>query len=288
VTHRFGDAIVALSDGPQGVDVDFRTGAHERFDLVVAGEGLHSTTRAMVWGAEASFSRYLGYCFAICELPNTYGLRREAVIYNRPGRAAILYSTSEGPSLYALFAYRSPPPSPEEIEDPRRQRDSVARAFADDGWELPGMISALQGAEDFYFDATMQIRMPAWSAGRVAVLGDAAFGPSFFTGQGTSMALVGAYMLARALATHPDQAAAFQAYETATRPYIAANQALVRDGSTMVAPGSAFGLWARNSMIRLAPLFSRLGVIGPTRGAYEALVLPRVDGAPTASPTLGR
>jgi 2-polyprenyl-6-methoxyphenol hydroxylase-like FAD-dependent oxidoreductase len=281
VKHRFGDAIISLSDGPNGVDVGFRSGASERFDLVVSGEGLHSTTRALAFGPEASFSRYLGYCFAVCELPNKYGLRREAVIYNKPGKAAILYSTSDGPTLYGLFAHRRPPPSPEEIDNPKRQRDSVASAFADDGWQVPGMIAAMQDAEDFYFDATMQIHMPAWSAGRVAVLGDAAFGPSFFTGQGTSMALVGAYMMAGALATHGEPTAAFKAYEAATRPYVAANQGLVRDGSIMVAPGSSLALWARNRMIRLAPLLSRLGVLGPTRRAYEALVLPDFDQTPS-------
>jgi 2-polyprenyl-6-methoxyphenol hydroxylase-like FAD-dependent oxidoreductase len=282
VKHRFGDAITALSDGPNGVDVSFRSGATERFDLVVSGEGLHSTTRALVFGPEANFSRYLGYCFAICELPNKYGLRREAVIYNKPGKAAVLYSTNDGPTLYALFAHRRPPPAPEEIDDPQRQRTAIARAFADDGWEVPGMIAAMQDTEDFYFDATMQIHMPAWSAGRVAVLGDAAFGPSFFTGQGTSMALVGAYMMARALATDVDPTAAFKAYEAALRPYVAANQGLVKDGSTMLAPGSALALWARNSMIRLAPLLHRLGVLRQaTRKAYEALVLPDFDPTPS-------
>ena len=279
VKHRFGDAIASLSDGRNGVDVGFRSGASGRFDLVVSGEGLHSTTRALVFGPEANFSRYLGYCFAVCELPNKYGLRREAVIYNKPGKAAILYSTSDGPTLYGLFAHRCPPPSPEEIDNPQRQRDSIARAFADDGWQVPGMIAAMQDADDFYFDATMQIHMPAWSAGRVAVLGDAAFGPSFFTGQGTSMALVGAYMMAGALATNSEHTVAFKAYEAATRPYVAANQGLVKDGSSMVAPGSSLSLWARNNMIRLAPLLSRLGALGPTRGAYEALVLPDFDQA---------
>jgi 2-polyprenyl-6-methoxyphenol hydroxylase-like FAD-dependent oxidoreductase len=127
----------------------------------------------------------------------------------------------------------------------------------------------------------MQIHMPTWSAGRVAVLGDAAFGPSFFTGQGTSMALVGAYMMAGALATHAEPTLAFQAYDAATRPYVAANQRLVKNGSNMVAPGSSLALWARNSMIRLAPLLSRLGVLGPTRRAYEALVLPDFDPIPS-------
>jgi 2-polyprenyl-6-methoxyphenol hydroxylase-like FAD-dependent oxidoreductase len=281
VKHRFGDAISSLNDGPNGVDVGFKSGASEQFDLVVSGEGLHSTTRTLAFGPEANFSRYLGYCFAICELPNKYGLRREAVIYNKPGKAAVLYSTSDGPTLYGLFAHRRPPPSLEELDDPQRQRDSIARAFADDGWQVPEMIAAMQDAEDFYFDATMQIHMPAWSAGRVAVLGDAAFGPSFFTGQGTSMALVGAYMMAGALATHAEPAVAFETYEAATRPYMAANQGLVKEGSTMVAPGSSLQLWIRNSMIRLAPLLSRLGVLGPTRRAYEALVLPDFDRTPS-------
>jgi 2-polyprenyl-6-methoxyphenol hydroxylase-like FAD-dependent oxidoreductase len=179
VNHRFGDAIVSLSDRPDGVDVDFLSGLRERFDLVVSCEGLHSTTRELVFGPERMFSRFLGYCFAIYELPNPYGLRREAVIYNKPGKAAALYSTSDGPTLFALFAHRRLAPVAEEIADPQRQRDSIARAFADDGWLVPGMISAMQHAEDFYFDATMQIHMPAWSAGRMAVLGDAAYGPSF-------------------------------------------------------------------------------------------------------------
>jgi 2-polyprenyl-6-methoxyphenol hydroxylase-like FAD-dependent oxidoreductase len=278
VKHRFGDAITSLTDGPNGVDVGFRSGASERFDLVVSCEGLHSATRALVFGSETGFSRYLGYCFAICELPNKYGLRREAVIYNKPGKAAVLYSTGDGPTLYCLFAHRRPPPSPEEIDDPQRQRNSVARAFADDGWLVPEMIAAMHEADDFYFDATMQIQMPAWSVGRVAVLGDAAFGPSFFTGQGTSMALVGAYMMAGALATHAEPAAAFKSYEAATRPYVAANQRLVKDGSTIVAPGSSLKLWVRNSVIRLAPLLRRLGLSArATRGAYEALVLPDFD-----------
>jgi 2-polyprenyl-6-methoxyphenol hydroxylase-like FAD-dependent oxidoreductase len=288
VKHRFGDAISSLSDGPNGVDVGFKSGASERFDLVVSGEGLHSTTRTLVFGPEASFSRYLGYCFAICGLPNKYGLRREAVIYNKPGKAAVLYSTSDGPTLYGIFAHRRPQPSPEELDDPQRQRDSIARAFADDGWRLPEVIAAMQDAEDLYFDATMQIHMPAWSAGRVAVLGDAAFGPSFFTGQGTSMALVGAYMMAGALATHAEPTVAFHSYEAATRPYVAANQRLVKNGSNMIAPGSSLELWARNGMIRLAPLLirlapllGRLGVLGQMRAAFEALVLPDFDPIPS-------
>ena len=280
VDCRFGDAIAALRQEPEGVEVDFRSGVRGRFDFVVSGEGLHSTTREMVFGPEATFSRYLGYCFAICELPNTYGLNREAVVFNKPGKAAILYSTTDGPTLFAMFAYRRPAPSPEEFADLALQREAIAQAYAGDGWEVPGMIAGMRAADDVYLDATLQIRMPAWSKGRVAVLGDAAFGPSFFTGQGTSMALVGAYLLAGALATHADHALALIAYEAMARPYMAANQALVKEGSTAIAPGSAAGLWARNTLIRLAPLATRLGLFNPASlKAYEALKLPDFAGA---------
>jgi 2-polyprenyl-6-methoxyphenol hydroxylase-like FAD-dependent oxidoreductase len=86
VKHRFGDAITSLSDGPNGADVGFKSGASERLDLVVSGEGLHSTTRALAFGLEGIFSRHLGYCFAICELPNKYGLRREGCGLQQAGQ----------------------------------------------------------------------------------------------------------------------------------------------------------------------------------------------------------
>src|SRR5699024_12109269 len=66
-------------------------------------------------------------------------------------------------------------------------------------------------------DMAAQIRMPSWSTGRVALVGDAAYAPSFLTGQGSSLALVGAYMLASSLAAHQGHAAAFRAYERDTR-----------------------------------------------------------------------
>ena len=84
--------------------------------------------------------------------------------------------------------------------------------------------------------------------------------------------------------SHAEPTVAFASYEAATRPYVAANQRLVKNGSNVIAPASSLALWARNSMIRLAPLLSRLGVLGvlgPKRGAYEALVLPDFDRTPS-------
>ncbi len=116
--------------------------------------------------------------------------------------------------------------------DPQAQRDLVVRVFADAGWQVPGMLAVLRDADDAFFDAVGQIRMPRWSSGRVALVGDAAYAPSFLTGQGTSLSLVGAYMLAHSLADR-DHTEGFAAYEHATRDFVTMNQALVGKGAPL-------------------------------------------------------
>lgn len=62
--------------------------------------------------------------------------------------------------------------------------------------------------------------MPAWTSGRVALVGDAAYAPSSLSGQGSSLALVGADVLASELARHPDHQDAFAACELKMRPFV--------------------------------------------------------------------
>jgi 2-polyprenyl-6-methoxyphenol hydroxylase-like FAD-dependent oxidoreductase len=84
-------------------------------------------------------------------------------------------------------------------------------------WEVLGMLAAMREADDVFFDGVSQIRMPRWHRGRVALAGDAAYAPSFLTGQGSSLVLVGAYMLAGSLSGR-DHAAGLAAYEDGTLP----------------------------------------------------------------------
>jgi 2-polyprenyl-6-methoxyphenol hydroxylase-like FAD-dependent oxidoreductase len=96
------------------------------------------------------------------------------------------------------------------------------------GGPVPRLLESLDAAEDLYFGALAQVRMPSWHQGRIALLGDAAYCPSPFTGQGTSLALVGAFVLGRELARGDgDHAAAFARYEARMRPFVLVNQDLL-------------------------------------------------------------
>ncbi|OEU91675.1 FAD-dependent oxidoreductase [Streptomyces abyssalis] len=249
VEFVFDDSIDTLHQSGRGVDVTFRGGGRRRFDLVFGADGLHSRTRELLFGPEEQFHRYLGYCFAGFTIRNTFGLSRETVMWNTPGRAAALYAVGDGDETHALLNFAHPEPPFAAFRNPEAQRDLVAAVFAGAGWEVPGMLAAMRDADDLFFDAVSQIRMPRWSSGRAALVGDAAYAPSFLTGQGSSLALVGAYMLAGCLADR-DHAAGFAAYERSTRQFVTLNQEQVGEGDATLFPTTARALEQRNDMLR--------------------------------------
>ncbi|KDN21957.1 FAD-dependent monooxygenase [Amycolatopsis rifamycinica] len=270
VEVRFGDTVATLTDGEDGVDVTFRSGRPDRYDLVIGADGLHSRTRELVFGDEAPFHHYLGYCFAGFTMPNDLGLFREGLAWSTPGKGAALYAVLDSEELHGFLVSARPEPPMEAFRNPEAQRDLIARTFEGDGWEIPRMVAAMREADDLFFDVISQIRMPRWSSGRVALIGDAAHAPSFLTGQGTSLALVGAYVLGHALTTIPDHTAAFAAYENRLRGFVEANQALVSKGQATLFPSTAEALERRNAKLR------RLTTAPPTpaRPEHSALTLP--------------
>jgi len=276
LTFMFSDSIQSLSDGAAGVDVGFRSGAEGRYDLVLAADGMHSNTRALVFGPEEKFHHYLGYYFAGFEVPNDIGLRQEGLTYNVPGRMATLYAAGGSDRLHALLALARPEmPSKTVMENVDLQRASMAKAFRDDGWQVPNMLVHMARADDFYFDLISQIRMPNWTSGRVAVVGDAAHAPSFLSGQGTSTALVSAYVLAHEIAhgTNPDKP--FGDYEGIARTFIEKNQGTAIGGGAAMIPGTRKQLWLRNRMIGFAPVLGKLGLLGGSaRKIHSSLELP--------------
>ncbi|HET6289025.1 MAG TPA: FAD-dependent monooxygenase [Amycolatopsis sp.] len=270
VEYVFDDSIDVLEEDEAGVEVIFRSGTRRVFDLVVGADGVHSRTRELVFGPERHYHRYLGYCFAGFTMPNEFGLSREGVLWTVPGRGAALYAVKGSERVHGFLVAARPEPPYEVLRDPQGQIDLIAATFADDGWEIPAMVTAMRGADDLFFDTVSQLHLPRWSSGRIGLVGDAAYAPSFLTGQGSSLALVGAYMLARALAIHRDHTAAFTAYEAETRAFVEANQAQVGVGDAALFPVTAEALARRDSRLR------GLTTSAPETGwpAHTALTLP--------------
>ncbi|WKX71340.1 FAD-dependent monooxygenase [Streptomyces sp. XD-27] len=243
VEFLFGDSIAALDEAPHGahaqdaqhpqhIRVGFEQSSTRTFDLVVGADGLHSKVRQLAFGPEHAFIRHLGAYLTVFSTENFLELDNWELWLNADSVSYCLYPVRDNSELRATLGFTSEPIAYDH-RDTEAQKALMADRLAHVGWETPRLLKAMREAPDFYFDAMAQIHMDHWSRGRVALVGDAGYCASPLSGQGTSLALVGAYVLADELgkAGGGDHTAAFARYEARMRPFVELNQALVGENA---------------------------------------------------------
>lgn len=261
-------------------------GAPRRFDLVVGADGLHSTTRRLVFGDESRHLRFLDHYVAGFPVPNHLGLDRRGLMYSEPGRCVAVGNYDGDPDhAGAMLVFRS-----KELTYDRRdlaaQKRILAERFAGMGWETDRVLAALADTDDLYFDAIAQIHVDRLTRGRVALLGDAGYSATM-GGMGTGVAVVDAYVLAGELAlAGGDHRTAFAAYESRIRDFAKGCQRISGNAGPFFAPPTRRRIHSRDRMYRLlasrplAGFFRRLTEKAAT--AIELPDYPAVSGSPAA------
>lgn len=246
VAFRFDDTITDLSDDGHGVDVNFERAVPERFDLVVGADGLHSRVRRLAFGPEAEYVTHLGMYVATVRLPALQMPADTVLMFNEPGTATAMHPGAGTPG--AAFFFRSS--APVDRVDPAAVERLLTDTFAHAGWRAPELLAAYRASSDTYFDSVSRVRVPGWSTGLVALLGDAASCVTLF-GDGSSAAVVGAATLAGSLDTLPGVAAALVRYEREHRRSTKRGQRLAPIVSRLLVPASRAGIAIRNGAVRL-------------------------------------
>ncbi|HEU5031588.1 MAG TPA: FAD-dependent monooxygenase [Spirillospora sp.] len=280
--YLFGDSIASLDEDAGGVTVTFERSAPRRFDLVIGADGLHSNVRRLAFGPEERCVRGLGVHCAIFSVPNHLGLRYAGHVYRTGGQLASVYSARHNTEARAAFYFGSPD---EDVHrrDVERQQRILTERFAGTGWECDQLLAEMRHAPDFYFDSVGQVRMDAWSRGRVALLGDAAYCPSSLSGMGTGLAMVGAYVLAGELAAaRGDHRVAYARYEDVLRGYAAGCQKMGDGVAKLMMPSSRAVVALLNRYYKLLPYLPGKNMAAKIgRRTAEAIDLPDYAGVPT-------
>ncbi|AKU94619.1 monooxygenase, FAD-binding [Labilithrix luteola] len=277
IEYVFGDSITAIVQGPERVCVVFEKGEPRDFDLVIGADGMHSNVRSLVFGEESEFIRDFGAYVSIFTVPNHLDLDRSERVYVSPGKTANVYSTRGDNEARALFLFASEPVA-HDRRDLGAQKRILRDVFGGEAWEIPRLLEAMERTPDFYFDRVAQIQIDRWSNGRVVLLGDAGYAPSLASGQGSSQAVVGAYVLAGELAAADgDHVRAFENYERVMRGYVNENQELGREAIKHMIVRSKEGLWVQTLMLRVLPHLPQMAL-----GWFYSRLKRRVEQAANA------
>jgi 2-polyprenyl-6-methoxyphenol hydroxylase-like FAD-dependent oxidoreductase len=255
VEIHFGESIQSLEEFGDEARVLFEGGGRGVFSLVFGADGIHSRVRELVFGPEHRFDRFLGYYVAAFHIAgHDYDIGRTFKLYEEPNRLLWLYPLGER-RLDATCVFRHA----DAGRLPAEQRLSfIKENYAGGGWLAERVFTDHPDSQPLYFDAATQIVMPDWHKGRVALLGDACGALTLLAGQGSHMAMAGAYVLAQELARHGgDHRAAFAAYQAFVKPHVEQKQRDAAWLSRMFVPTDQSWPWLRRLVIRLilsAPL----------------------------------
>jgi 2-polyprenyl-6-methoxyphenol hydroxylase-like FAD-dependent oxidoreductase len=278
----FGDSIREIRQSSDGVEVSFEHAPSRRFELVIGAEGLHSVVRKLVFGPEDRFEKFLGYSVAAFEVAG-YQPRNEDIYvsYSCPGKQVGRLALRNNRTMF-LFVFADESQGKIDPFDTKAHKAMLRSQFGNLGWECPQILAAMESCDDLYFDRVSQIRMDTWSQGRVALVGDAAFCPSLLAGQGSALAMIGAYVLAGELGRaggSPEEA--FRRYARLLQPFMLTKQNAAEKFASSFAPKTRLGLFARNQVTKV------LGIPFVTRRVMSSTLLDRID-LPDYSENTGR
>jgi 2-polyprenyl-6-methoxyphenol hydroxylase-like FAD-dependent oxidoreductase len=220
--YRFGRFVTALEEKEDGITVTFDNGEIEDFELVICAEGINSSTRDMVMAAQTRF-RYLGAYMAFFKIPRREDDDQWAHTVNGMGGTFITLRPGNEKETTVLVTFLRKDHGING-DTPAGRRASLRKALDGRGAIADRVSAELDTVDDFYFGPMSQVQASPWSQGRFVLLGDAAFCPTPFTGKGTALALVAAYVLAGEIKRGTNYSHAFAGYERLVRPYVEAAQ----------------------------------------------------------------
>jgi 2-polyprenyl-6-methoxyphenol hydroxylase-like FAD-dependent oxidoreductase len=198
-----------------------------------------------VFGPDAGHTRFLGGYLAVLSVPKSLAREGESTGYLDAGRMSMIYTADHLDDARAVFIFRPPAPLEYHHRDDGRQRQLLRATFAGQAPTVDQWLGELDNGRSFYFDSITQLELTSWSRGRVTLVGDAGYCPGPAVGGSTSLAVLGAYVLAGELQrAQGDYTSAFASYERVMMDPVVRSRAFARTVAKGLIPSTGLGVRA--------------------------------------------
>jgi len=246
---HFQTSIQQINPQPDTVQVEFSDGKTQNYDLVIGADGIHSNVRNLLWGHGNLDEHFLGFYVACGVIENFLDAPDIFFGHFEPGTQVSVYAIRDN-QLATFFAFKM---EQQGIKERQQQFDALKKAFGKQKWIVPKLVDATIRSPYFYFDAVAQIKLTPWYKNRVALVGDACQCLTLLAGQGASMAMAGAYLLADELQkANGDYQIAFPAYQDKLKPEIAKRQIEAQKLAGSFVPKNQFSIWVMYTFLKMA------------------------------------
>ena len=262
VDVRYGRSVLRFENRAAGVDVTLTDGRELTADLLVGADGIHSEMRGLLFGPDDGL-RPLGMhtaAYTFTSEPVHRAIGNRFCLTDTTDRMLGCYALRGG-QVAAFVVHRTG-----ERDVPADRRAALRAIYAGAGWIVPAALAACPPDDEIYYDQVAQIELPQWHQGRVVLVGDSCGAVSLLAGQGASLAMAGAYALARQLAEAESVPTALARYQREWQPRVTGQQRIARRGAEWFLPGSRRRLLARRAALAMA------GLPGAHRWIASALV----------------
>ncbi|KAF2478802.1 hypothetical protein BDY17DRAFT_314055 [Neohortaea acidophila] len=283
VTYLYETTIDSIDQTPDKVTVHLTTrnaatpSRTETFDFLVGADGEKSHTRNLVLGTPDKINCYspVGASVAYFSIPSLPSDWPDSEACHYPGRRIMwlrpISKDSDFTSVHLIHVGTDEAAlsAANAAGDRRAQKAALAELFSrgNPGWQAKRVVREMIDASNFYSEDLKQVKLGKWSSGRVVLLGDAAWAPTPFTGQGNQLAIIGAFVLAQEMARDPS-VRAFDAFEKRLRPYVESSQAIPLGGwmPYLLVPQTRAAIWAVQRALWflvacLVPVMKRVGTL---------------------------
>jgi 2-polyprenyl-6-methoxyphenol hydroxylase-like FAD-dependent oxidoreductase len=291
LTYKFDTTVTHIDQASEGATVTFSDGQKEHYDLVVAADGQNSRTRRMIFGDEHEAICFdsIGVHAAYYEIPRCFD-DNDARVFFASGSRMVMTRNGDRSKTQVYFFIMKNKERHERFRNSQKQsieeqKKAWIEMYQDAGWECKRFVEGLQTTNDFYATELAQVHMPQLYKGRGVLLGDAGYCPTPFTGMGTTLSLLGSYILAGELAKHGDDVdTALRRYHELMQPPLKMYQKLL---AKSFYPASALGIKIANnvlwtlSTLRVHKLAQRIfGMFPDAKGKWQMPVYPELPLGP--------